>query len=106
MLGPLLFPICINDLPNSSKLLTFFLFADDTNIYFETDDLTKLTKTVNKEPKKVKTWMDCNKLALNIDKTNFVLFHAPKKKLPSGPFVHSTPTSLHYFCCKKKSLDV
>ena len=26
--------------------------------------------------------MDCNKLALNIDKTNFVLFHSPKKKLP------------------------
>ena len=81
VLGPLLFLIYMNDLPNSSKLLTFFLFADDTNIYFESNDLTKLTKTVNKELKKVKTWMDCNKLALNIDKTNFVLFHAPKKKL-------------------------
>ena len=65
-----------------SKLLTFFLLADDTNIYFESDDLTRLTKTVNKELTKVKIWMDCNKLALIIDKTNFVLFHAPKKKLP------------------------
>ena len=26
--------------------------------------------------------MDCNKLALNIDKTNFVVFHSPKKKSP------------------------
>ena len=43
-----------------SKLLTFFLLADDTNIYFESDDLTRLTKTVNKELTKVKIWMDCN----------------------------------------------
>ena len=82
VLGPLLFLIYINDLPNSSKLLSFFLFADDTNIYFEADDLTSLTNTINRELSKVKTWLDCNKLALNIDKTNFVLFHSPRKKLP------------------------
>ena len=82
MLGPLLFLIYIIDLPNTSKLLTSFLFADDTNIYVETDDLPRLSKTVNKELKKVKTWLDCNKLALNINKTNFVLFHSPKKPLP------------------------
>ena len=83
VLGPLLFLIYINDLPNSSKLLNFFLFADDTNIYFESDDPTRLSRTVNKELKKVKSWLDCNKLALNIEKTNFVLFHSPRKKLPN-----------------------
>ena len=79
VLGPLLFLIYINDLPNSSKLLKFFLFADDTNIYFEADDHIGLTRRVNNELKKVKAWMDCNKLALNIEKTNYVLFHSPKK---------------------------
>ena len=63
--------------------MNFFLFADDTNIYFESDDPTRLSKTVNKELKKVKSWLDCNKLALNIEKTNFVLFHSPRKKLPN-----------------------
>ena len=82
VLGPLLFLIYRNDLPNSSKILTFFLFADDTNIYFESDDLTRLTKKINKELNKVKSWLDCNKLGLNIDKTNFVLFHSPRKQLP------------------------
>ena len=78
--GTFVIPNLCNELRNPSKLLTFILFADDTNIYFESEDLTKLTKTVNKELKKVKNWMDCNRLALNIEK-NFVLFHAPKKKL-------------------------
>ena len=52
VLSPLLFLIYINELPNSSKLLKSFLFADDTNIYFQADDHTRLIRTVNKELKK------------------------------------------------------
>ena len=75
VLGPLLFLSYINDLPKSTKVLTFYLFADGTNIYFELSELILLEKTINKHLKKVKKWFDANKLALNISKTNFVLFH-------------------------------
>ena len=75
MLGPFLFLIYVNDLPNISKVLTFFLFADDTNIYFEADSLSRLQTVVNKELKKLYTWLIVNRLALNIDKTNFLIFH-------------------------------
>ena len=37
VLGPLLFLLYINDLPNISKILNFYLFADDTNIYYESN---------------------------------------------------------------------
>ena len=49
VLGPLLFLIYINDLRNASTVLSFFHFADDTNIYFEADDLYSLTNTIDKE---------------------------------------------------------
>ena len=54
VVGPLLFLIFINDLPNVSKELKFYLFADDTNIYYDTETLDKLVKTVNIELKFVK----------------------------------------------------
>ena len=64
VLGPILFLIYINDLPNSSTKLPFYLFADDTNIYFESESLSTLQKVVNKEHRYVKKWLDANKLAL------------------------------------------
>ena len=36
---------------------------------------------VNKELKHVKKWLDANKLALNIEKTNFIIFHSPQHYL-------------------------
>ena len=57
VLGPLLFLIYINDLPNVSDKLSFFLFADDTNIYFESDDLLCLERTINNELKQLNLWL-------------------------------------------------
>ena len=57
VLGPLLFLIYINDLPNVSKILSFFLFADDTNIYYESDNIKKLNYKLNRELLKVKSWL-------------------------------------------------
>ena len=63
------------------KRVKFFLFADDTNIYFEHSNLTTLQRVINKELKKLSQWLNANRLALNISKTNFVIFAAKNKPL-------------------------
>ena len=81
VLGPLLFLLYINDLPNVSEKLKLFLFADDTNIYYESDDLRDLEKVVNQELKSLSLWLKVNRLALNISKTNFLIFHSSQRSL-------------------------
>ena len=80
ILGPLLFLLYVIDLPNTSSLLTFHLFADNTNIYFSSKNLNHLGATLNRELKSIAEWMKCNRLAHSISKTNFSLFHSSKLK--------------------------
>ena len=89
----MLFLIYINDLLNVSKHLRFYLSAYDNNIYFEAEDFETLQKIVNRELRHVKKWLEANKLALNIEKANFVVFHSPAKKL--------TEPIILKFGCKK-----
>ena len=83
VLSPLLFLLYINDLPNISSKLKFYLFADDTNIYCESDDIKHLELIMNRELIKLHEWLCINRLSLNISKTNFVIFcPINKPKIP------------------------
>ena len=81
VLGPLLFLTYINDLPNVSQNLKYFLFADDTNSYYESDNLRNLERTINNDLKQLSLWLKVNRLSLNIEKTNFVIFHSSQRNL-------------------------
>jgi len=74
VLGPLLFLIYVNDLANSSKLGEFIIYADDTNIIYAHKDKARLFNILNTELQKVSDWFSNNRLAINTEKTNFVLF--------------------------------
>ena len=81
VLGPLLFLLYINDIHVSSKKFDFFLFADDTNLLFADKYLKSLEAIVNKELENVCDWLLAYRLTLNIDKSNYVLFHPHQRKI-------------------------
>ncbi len=73
ILGPLLFLIYINDLPNCSSLLSL-LFADDTTLLDSDSNLQILLARVNLEFKKIVYYFRAHKLALHPGKTKFMIF--------------------------------
>ena len=83
ILGPILFLCFINDLPNSSNLLTF-LFADDTQGLATGRNLPELIDYVNAELKKWASWFIANKMAVNINKTKYIIFHNKGKKVQTN----------------------
>ena len=52
--------------------------------FFSHKKLQELEIIVNEELKHVNTWLCANKLSLNIDKSNFILFHPPQKKVKAS----------------------
>jgi hypothetical protein len=73
ILGPLLFLIYINDLPQCSKLSSF-LFADDTTLLSSNQSLENLVSDVNEEFRKVVYYFRAHRLVLHPDKTTFMMF--------------------------------
>ena len=62
----------------ASQVLNFYLFAD-TNIYYESASLQDLEKMSNNELNKLYLWLNVNRLSLNIDRTNYIIFHPYNK---------------------------
>ena len=83
VLGPLLFLIYINDIRESSEVLKFFLFADDTTVFYSDKTNAGTEDLLNRELSKVSTWLAANKLSLNVKKSNFLHFHHGKVKKPT-----------------------
>ena len=73
-LGPLLFLIFSNDLHRTLECSSSILFADDTNIYDQNKNLDFLKWNLEQELTKVVDWFNANKLTLNVDKTQCLLF--------------------------------
>ena len=81
VLGPILFLLYINDIQNSSNILKFYLFADDTSTIYSHNNLKEIEKIYNEELIKISEWLKANKLTLNVLKSKVVIFHSKYKKL-------------------------
>ena len=79
ILGPLLFLVYINDLCFVSNDLYKILFADDTNVFIAGKNLKNIVSKMNNGLVEIVDWLKANRLSLNVNKTNFMLFNRNNK---------------------------
>jgi hypothetical protein len=84
VLGPLLFLLFINDLPQALQETKVVLFADDTNILID-KNLTSLNEKTLTVWKQLDNWFYENRLIINMDKTEALLFQGRGPSLIHRP---------------------
>ena len=70
----------INDIENSSDILSLVLYADHTNAFHSNKCLQTLPNTMQEEMNKETKWLNANKLSINTSKTKFIIFESKTKK--------------------------
>ncbi len=74
ILGPLLFIIYLNDLPQVVLNSKIALYADDTVIYYQSNSVDEIRLMLQEDLSLVSNWMNVNMLSLNVDKSKTMLF--------------------------------
>ena len=74
ILGPLLFVLCVNDLPIVLERCQILMYADDTIMYFTASNAQEISSTLSSELAKVNDWLVDNSLFIHQGKTECVLF--------------------------------
>ena len=72
---------------NSSNVLSFVLFADDTTVYIQNDSIDSAIEILNIELAKVALWFDSNKLTLNVNKTQMIMLSHKKILTPQNEVI-------------------
>ena len=88
LIGPLLFLIYINDLPNCLSKALPRMYADDTSISIAASSLPELESALNTELTYLHEWLNVNKLSLNIAKTELMLIGS-RQRLSANTTGHS-----------------
>ena len=81
VMGPLLFLLYINDLPNATTHLRPILFADDTTLHYGHKNHEILVRHMTHDLAQIHNWLIANYLTINIEKTYFMIFtlrHQPQ----------------------------
>ena len=96
ILGPLLFLLYINDLPNCLQHSQPRMYSDDISITFAGSDIDDL----NLDLERIHVWLAANKLTLNMTKTEFLLIGS-KQRLSN--FTVNPTANINQFPLKRVS---
>ena len=99
ILGPLLFLIFINDLPQCRNNYKSILYADDTLLYYSAKSTTELEAKINTDLQSLSHWLNNNLLTLNYEKTKFMIFTNRKQS-----FINVNITIQNEKVSKEKSI--
>ena len=91
--GPVLFLLYTNDLNQAIEFCKVCLFTDDSNLSCLTNCIKKPNKLVNADLEHLVSWLNANKISLNVKKTEIVLFKFKQKELEDDLKIR--------LCCKK-----
>ena len=85
MLGPRLFSLYDNDLPNAITSSEVCLFADDSTFYFIGTNIGEVTDALNETGNQIATWCCKNKLTIHTGKSEVMSFTNEKFVGPLRP---------------------
>ena len=74
ILGPLLFVVYINDIPQINTIAKFILYADDANIIITANSFEEIQNKIETLLENLQSWVYDNGLKLNIKKTKYMIF--------------------------------
>ena len=103
ILGPLLFLLYINDLPNCLSHSEPRMYADDTHLTYSNGNIHSIQSSLNEDLLNINGWLTANKLTLNMTKTEFMLIGSRQKlnNLPSLPFLNINNVPIKHSQCSK-----
>ena len=82
MLGPILFLLYINDLPQNIKSASeIIIYADDTNIITAASSIDQLEIKTTLALREIREWCLFNKLILNENKTKLMFFKSVQSRI-------------------------
>ena len=86
ILGPLLFIIYINDIPEIAQFAKFILYADDANIILTADTIEQINDQLGILSENLMRWVNSNGLVLNLKKTKYMIFTQKRNTVLPQPF--------------------